>query len=274
MSAETQAKASASEGVTSSERSQLEGGPASKAGGGSGAALAAITQRELASLFYSPIAYVVGFIFLLLTGYSFVTETLVAGNEASMRTLFEHMASVLVFALPLLTMRLVADEFATDTIETLMTAPVTDASVILGKFFGALLFYVALLATTIPHLIMMAIQADPIGSVVFGGYLGLILLGALFIAIGLFASCCTRHQLLAALIAISVLAAFTFVADYGAEYAGQLWQRNVCSYLNVLGHFSDFSKGIIDTRSLIFFLSGAGLFLFLATKVLESRRWR
>jgi len=191
-----------------------------------------------------------------------------------MRTLFERMASLLVFALPLLTMRSVADEFATGAIETLMTAPVTDASVILRKFFGTMLFYLALVATTGLHLILMASYADPIGSVVFGGYLGLALLGALFIAIGLFASCCTKHQLLAALIAVAVLSVFTFVADYGAEYAGLLWQRNVCSYLNVFGHFSDFSKGMIDTRSVIFFLSGTGLFLFLATKVLESRRWR
>jgi ABC-2 type transport system permease protein len=146
--------------------------------------------------------------------------------------------------------------------------------VILGKFFGTLVFYLALVATTLVHLILMEGYADPIGSVVCGGYLGLILLGGLFIAIGLFASCCTRHQLLAALLAVAVLSIFTFVADYGAEFARQPWQRNVCSYLNVFGHFADFSKGMIDTKSLIFFLSGTGFFLFLATKVLESRRWR
>lgn len=274
MSANTQVNASGPEGVTPTERSQLEGGAGRQAGGGRATVMMALAQRELLSLFYSPIAYVVGFIFLALTGYFFVTETLVAGNEASMRTLFERMAGVLVFALPLLTMRSIADELATDTIETLMTAPVTDASVILGKFLGMLVFYLALVAATIPHLILMANYADPIVSVVFGGYLGLVLLGALFIAIGLFSSCCTRHQLLAALIAVAVLAVFTFVADYGAEYAAKTWQRNVCSYLNVLGHFSDFSKGMVDSRSAIFFLSGTGLFLFLATKVLESRRWR
>jgi len=274
MSAETQLNVSADEGIPGANRSGLKAGSPAQAGPGRTAAVAAITERELASLFFSPIAYVVGFIFLLLTGYFFVTETLLPGNEASLRTLFERMAGLLVFALPLLTMRSVADEFATDTIETLMTAPVTDGSVILGKFLGTLLFYLTLLAATLLHLLLMTSYADPIGSVVLGGYLGMILLGGLFIAIGIFASCCTRHQLLAALIAIAVLAVFTFIADYGAEYLRPAWQRQFCVYLNVLGHFSDFSKGFIDTKSLVFFVTGTGFFLFLATKVLESRRWR
>ena len=274
MSADTQAKAPGASGVTPDERTQLEEGAGPQSGGGSMTAMLAITQRELASLFFYPIAYVVGCLFLIGTGLYFVEEALVAGQEASLRSLFEWMALLLVFALPLLTMRAVAEELSTDTIETLLTAPVTDGSVILGKFFGTLLFYLALLATTLLHVILLAAYADPIGSVVVCGYVGLILLGGLFIAIGLFASCCTRHQLLAALVAVAVLAIFTFLADHYAEHAGAAWQRQVCLYLNVLGHFSDFSKGMIDTKSVVFFLSGTAFFLFLATKVLESRRWR
>jgi ABC-2 type transport system permease protein len=244
-------------------------------GGGTLNAIGVITQRELSSLFYSPIAYVVGFIFLLLTGYFFVSETLIPGNEASMRFLFEKMAGVLVFALPLLTMRSIADEFSSGAIETLMTAPVSDLSVVVGKFLGSLLFFFGLLATTIPHLILLGRYApDVAGSSILTGYVGMALLGALFISIGIFASSCTRHQLLAAVIAIAILAVFTFVVDYGAEYARQTWQRSVCAYLNIFGHFSDFSKGILDSKSIIFFLSGTVFFLFLATKVMESRRWR
>lgn len=244
-------------------------------GSGSLIAIVALMQRELSSLFYSPIAYVVGFIFLLLTGHFFTSETLVPGNEASMRFLFEKMAGVLVFALPLLTMRSIADEFASGTIETLMTAPVSDLSVVLGKFLGSLLFYLGLLAATLPHVILLSRYApDLVGSTVVTGYLGMILLGAMFIAIGIFASSCTRHQLLAATMAIAILAVLTFVVDYGAEYARTDLTRNVCAYLNILGHFSDFSKGILDSKSLIFFASGSVFFLFLATKVMESRRWR
>jgi len=274
MSAKSEASALNRPGVTPVERSQLSGGRDANGGSGDFSALMALAQRELMSMFFSPIAYVVGFVFLFWTGNAFVTQTLVTGNEASLRILFEQMAGVLVFALPLLTMRSIADELSSNTIETLMTAPVKDSSVILGKFVGTLIFFMALLATTILFVVLIESFADPIGSVIVVGYLGMILLGALFIAIGLFASCCTRHQLLAAIIAIAILAIFTFVADYGAEYAAENWQRQVCSYANILYHFSDFSKGIIGTRSLIFFITGTGFFLFLATKVLESRRWR
>jgi ABC-2 type transport system permease protein len=266
------------EGVSPGERAELqESQPdvgTERKRPGTASPLAAIMQRELVSLFFSPIAYVVGFFFLLLIGMSFVYETLVAGNEASMRALFERMAGVLVFALPLLTMRSVADEFATGAIETLMTAPVSETSVILGKFGGALLFYLALLATTLLHLVLMVTHASPTGGVVMMGYLGMVLLGALFISVGIFASTCTRHQLLSATLAIAILAVFTFVADYGAEYAGREWLRAVCAYVNVFGHFSDFSRGFLDSGSLVFFLSGTAFFLFLAVKALESRRWR
>lgn len=275
MSAETQAKAIVPEGVTSGERSQLTAGAAPTRRSGVMCATLALTQRELQAVFYSPIAYVLGFIFLFTTGYFLVIETLVAGQEASLRPLFEFMAGVLVFALPILTMRTLSDEFASGAIETLMTAPVTDGSVILGKFFGVFLFYVCLLATTLVHWILAATFSQaPVASVVLLGYLGMLLLGALFIAVGIFASCCTRYQLLAATIAISVLAILTFLADYGAEYLGTEALRAVCAYVNIFGHFTDFTKGILDTSSLVFFLSGIVFFLFLATKVLESRRWR
>jgi len=262
MSAETQAEAVSRDDVGAGH------------GGSSLAATLAIMQRELAALFYSPIAYGVGFIFLLLTGYFFVTETLVPGNEASLRALFERMAGVLVFALPMITMRSIADDYANGTIETLMTAPVTDASVVLGKFFGSLVFYVVFLVTTLLHVVVLAGYGDPIGSVVVAGYLGMVLLGGLFIAVGIFASSCTRHQLLAAMLAIAILAVFTFLVDYGAEYAGVAWQRQVCANVNIFWHFADFGKGIMDSKSVIFFLSGIVFFLFLATKVMESRRWR
>jgi ABC-2 type transport system permease protein len=110
--------------------------------------------------------------------------------------------------------------------------------------------------------------------VVFGGYLGLLLLGAAFIAIGVFASTCTRHQLLAALIGVAVLSVFTFVVDYGAEFATETWLREVCVFMNVLGHYSDFAKGVLDSGPVIFFISIALFFLVMASKLLESRRWR
>lgn len=275
MSAETEVKTSGGAAVSASHGATAGTGSATRArGGGSGTAILAIMQRELASLFFSPIAYVVAFVFLVFTGLSFVNETLVAGTEANLRPLFDRMAALLVFALPVLTMRSVADEFATGAIESLMTAPVTDGAVVLGKFLGTMVFYLVLLATTFLHLILLSAYADPVGGMVFAGYFGLVLLGAMFIAIGLFASCFSKYQLLAALLGVAILSVFSFAASYGAEYAPTTWQRELCVNLNIFYYFSEFSRGAIDSRGVVFFVSGTILFLTLATKVLESRRWR
>ncbi len=234
----------------------------------------AITQRELQSIFFSPIAYVVGFVFLVLAGLFFVNETIKPGSIAGMRTLFEFLASVLVFALPVITMRSISDEFASGAVESLMTAPVTDASVVFGKFLGAVIFYLVLLATTIPHWVMLSSVADPDTASILCGYVGMVLLGMFFIAVGLFASACTRHQLLAAIIGVSILSVLTFVMNYGAEYLGNSSFREACAALSVMPRFSDFAKGVFDLYSVFYLVAGTVLFLFLATKVLESRRWR
>lgn len=232
-----------------------------------------LTQRELAASFFSPIAYVVGCVFLLFTGYYFVQQVLVPGNEASMRPLFAVMVSILVFALPLLTMRAVAEELSSGTIETLMTAPVSEAEVLLGKFIGVFAFYAVLLAATIPHLVFLLMFSHPNAGVIAFGYIGMLLIGAMFISVGLFASCCTRHQLLAAVIGMAVLSVFTFVVDFLADFAGPTLRR-VLMAMNVPAYFDEFSKGILDTRALVFFVTTTAFFLFLGVKVLESKRWR
>ncbi len=235
--------------------------------------VATLTRRELQATFFSPIAYVVGTGFLLISGYFFLNQVLVPGQEASMRPLFDNMAMLLVFAIPLLTMRSLSEEFSTGTVETLMTAPVTDAQVILGKFSGLMLFYGVLLATTLVHAALLLTYAQVPWQAVAMGYVGLILLGAAFMAVGLFASTLTRYQLLAALIGAGLLSGLTFLMDYLARWRGGDW-RVVTSTMDLLSHFDDFSKGILDTRAIIMLGSVTVFFLFLAVKVLESRRWR
>lgn len=233
----------------------------------------ALTQRELNAAFFSPIAYIVAAIFLVATGYLFMTYTLVPGEEATMRPLLVYMAQILIFAIPLLTMRTLADEFATGTIETLMTAPVTDTEVVLSKFMGAMVFYVALLATTVLHvLILFRYGASGLGGIAWG-YIGMLLLGGLYISVGVFASALTRHQLIAAIIAIGILAVLTLGVQGLSILRGGAW-RSVLGYVDVLRHFEDFAKGIVDSRGIIFFISLTAFFLFLSVKVLESRRWR
>lgn len=235
--------------------------------------IAALTQRELSANFLSPVAYIVAAVFLVAVGHLFMSNTLVEGGEASMRFLLNSMAWILIFAVPLLTMRLLADEFASGTIESLMTAPVTDIEVIIGKFLGVMIFYVVLLLTTLVHIaLLFRFGGNDVGLVLYG-YLGMILLGALYIAVGVFASSLTQHQLLAALIGMGLLAGFTVLVDGFAAWQGGQW-RVVLSYVNILHHFEDFSKGIFDTKAVMFFISTTAFFLFLTVKVLESRRWR
>jgi ABC-2 type transport system permease protein len=232
-----------------------------------------LMQRELAASFLSPIAYIVAAVFLVAAGHFFLSDTLVPGREASLRPMFDSMARLLVFAIPLLTMRVLAEEFATGTIETLMTAPVSDVEVIVGKFLGVFFFYAAVLVTTLLHVLILAAFGGTEPTVVLLAYLGMLLLGGFFIAVGLFSSAMTRYQLVAALIGMGVLSVTTFVADQLARWKGGVW-RSVLGYVNVLGHFEDFTKGFLDTKAILFFVTGTLFFLFLSVKVLESRRWR
>ena len=232
----------------------------------------ALTQREVMAYLVSPVAYLTAFAFLVMTGLLFTQQTLVPGQESTIGPLFGTMASIFVLCLPVLTMRLMADEYATGTIETLMTAPVTDAEVVLSKFLGVLAFYCLLLATTAVHITTMAKFADLDIGVTIVSYIGLLLLGGLYAAVGIFASACTRYQLVAALLGIGLLSALTFLTSY----LSLAWPeaRGVLSHVNVLGQFELFSRGVLDSAAVVYFLSGTALFLFLAVKVVESKRWR
>ena len=232
-----------------------------------------IARRETAACFFSPMAYVIGALFLLASGAWFFWKIFVPGNEASLRPLFDGIAVLMIFATPLLTMRLVSEELRSGTIETLMTAPVSEAEVIGGKFLGVMVFYMALLATTLLHMVVIGAYGSPDAGVALMGYLGLLLLGAAFLSVGVFTSTLTRYQLVAALVGIAMLSGLTFLPDQLAVRLSRPWNQ-IAASVNALHYFHDFSKGIADTRGVVFFLSWTGLFLFVSTKTLESRRWR
>jgi len=232
-----------------------------------------IARRELSSYFYSPIAYVAMMLFLLASGFLFWND-FEPGQPVTMRTIFEWMVWLLVFVIPVLSMNLLAQEWATGTIETMMTAPVGEVDMVLGKFLGLLSFFVVLLLPTLVYLIMLAIYGRPDYGTIFTGYLGILLVGCLFISIGLFCSSLTRSQVVAAVAAAAVL----FVATIVPWWAGSrtsvvgFWRTLVDQ--GVYNRYGDFAKGIIDTGNLVFFLALTTVFLFLTTKVLESRRWK
>jgi ABC-2 type transport system permease protein len=232
-----------------------------------------IARRELGSYFVSPIAYVAMALFLIVCAIAF-WDDFQPGQPVEMRHLFDSMVWVLVAIVPVLCMGLLAQEWASGTIETLMTAPVAETDVVVGKFLGSLAFFGVLLAPTLLFVLLLRIYGRPDFGPIFSGYLGIFLVGSLFIAVALFCSSLTRSQVVAAALAAAILFAVTIVPYYVAGRASLsgFW-RNVADQA-VFRRYMDFSKGVIDTGNIIFFLATTAVFLFLTVKVLESRRWK
>lgn len=233
-----------------------------------------VAGRELGAYFLSPIAYAVMAIFLFATGMAFGLGTFANGKEASLRFLFDSwILLILVFVLPMLTMRLIADESRTGTIETLMTAPVTDTEIVLGKFLGALGFYLILLAAMLIYPILLAMYGPVDPKLLISHGIGLLLAGSLYISVGLFFSACTKHQVVAVLTSFALLALMTFASHALARQVETGWLRVLFQQVSVASHFYDFVRGMLDLNHVIFFLSTTALFLFLTVKRLEMRRW-
>ena len=230
-----------------------------------------IALREFKSYLASPTAYVVTGIFLLLTGFLFSISP-ATYFETSIKGLWEFWGTlVLLLLASVLTMRLLAEEKKMGTLELLLTAPVRDSEVVMGKFLGSLGILTIMLALTFYYPILLMWFGDPDMGPIITGYLGLFLLGGASLAVGLFASSLTSNQLVAAMVAGGIIFALWFVglaAGLLPEAMGE-----VISYLSLYHHFSSFMRGIIDTRGIIYYLSITVLFLYLAIRSIESGRW-
>lgn len=230
-----------------------------------------IAKRELGAYFNSPIAYIVIPAYLLVSGYLFFAQAFLVG-EASLRAFFGLAPLLFIFFFPAVTMRLLAEEKRSKTIELLITMPVTDWQVVLGKFLGALGVLVAALGLTLAYAFTLASLGDLDWGVTIAGYLGLLLLGGTYIAIGLMASSWTRHQVAASLITVGITFALYILGYYVADMPKSV--APVVEYLSLDAHFRNISRGVIDTRDLVYYFSLIGGCLFLATQSLDSRRWR
>ena len=234
-----------------------------------------IARRELGSYFYSPVAYVAMFLFLMAAGYLFWRD-FVPGQPAGMRTIFDWMVWLLVFIVPVLSMGLLSQEWSTGTIESLMTAPIGETDVVIGKFLGALGFFVFLMLPTLLYVVLLKMYSSVDVGPILSGYLGILLVGGLFVSVGLFCSSLTRSQVVAAVLAVAILFLITIVpwAAMRAEGStlGATWRK--VADQGVYNRYADFSRGVIDTSHVIFFLAITTVFLFLTIKVLESRRWK
>lgn len=250
-----------------------------------------IAQKELRTYFYSPVAYVVLFIFLLIIGFFYANvigrvsqysmqmirfqggEPQIRITDMIFRSVFSDMIIVLLLLMPLLTMRLLTEERKMKTAELLMTSPVTVTEIILGKFAGAFLLYSLMLGLTfyMPVLLMnvTTITLKPVAA----NYLGLLLAGGVFLAWGLFASSVTENQIVAAVIGFGMLLTLWIIGFMSQALAGTP-MGDFLNYISLITHFENFNKGLIDSSDIVYSLGMIALGLFLTNRVLDSQRWR
>lgn len=232
-----------------------------------------IASRELGSYFRRPIAYMVISAFLLMTGlYTFVLTPFFVVGKASLVSFFEFSPFLFTLFIPAITMKSIAEERSSGMIEILQTWPVSDMSWVLGKFLGAyLLVSFAIVLTFIFPMCIAPFGAIDWGAVI-GGYIGLFLLGAAYTALGLFASAWTSNQIIAFILGFSLCFAFFIVGRSSVFLEGDL--RLVAEFLSFEKRISAISRGVLDTRDLIFFMTIVGAALGLSTERLHLRRWR
>ena len=230
----------------------------------------AIFQRELGSYFDSPLAYIVIPVFLgLVGGFSLFFQDVLASGLASMRTVFFWSAVSFLLLIPAVTMRLFAEEKRTGSIELLVTMPITESEMVLGKYLAALsLMTIALVLTFTWPVTLYAFGSPDVGPLI-GGYLGLFLLGAAFTAVGTAASALTNNQVVSFLVALLGCSSPSF---RGTRSPACLPLLPVVQYLSTEYHFDNLARGVVDSRNIIFYLSVVALFLHVAVFALERRR--
>jgi ABC-2 type transport system permease protein len=255
----------------------------------------AVYRKEMGHYFVSPVAYIIVAVFLVLTAYFFnrlmiliIQESFQAGLEEAqfgggqafdvpslvMRNFFGVLSTLLLFLTPMLTMSVYAEERRRGTMELLMTSPVTDLEIVLGKFFASLTLLVIMLLPTAVGFAYMLRHSEPTAPwrVLGSEYLGVLLLGGALLALGSFFSSVTESQLIAAMLSFGAIL-LLWVLDFGSQ-AGSGALASGLEYLSVFRHYDDFTRGVIDTSNVIFYLSFIFLGVFLTVRSVDSMRWR
>jgi len=250
--------------------------------------IVAIARRELRSYFASPIAYVVVGLFALAFGYfhiimlSYFVQQSMQGaiggggpmnvNRDLIRYALQNIAVVILFLVPLITMRTYSEEKRSGTIELLLTSPVSDLQIMLGKFFGAMALYGVMLAVTLVHIGLLFVYGNPEWRPIASCYLGLLLLGGCMVSVGLFFSSLTKNQIVAAVLTFVTLL-LLWIIDWSTTFTST-GLGTLLNYLSLTSHLDDFTKGVIDTKHVIYYLSVITFGLFLTSKSVDSERWR
>jgi len=231
-----------------------------------------IYKKELKSYFNSPMAYIFLVVFSIVTGY-FFTNTFFLFNQSNMRALFNIVPLVYLFFIPAITMGLIAREKNIGTMEVISTLPIKDVEFVVGKFLSALSLIALGLAFTLIHFFTLVNVGTNVDyGAVFTGYLGLLMLGAVYASVGTFASSVTDNQVIAFIISVFIVLVF-FLMDK-MLYFMPVSIAGLIQYISVDYHLSNISRGVIDSRNIIYFASLIGLFLFTTVRVLEIRKWR
>lgn len=232
-----------------------------------------IAFRELASYYRTPIGWVITALFLLLSGAWVSFATIRPSEPATLRVFFAISQWLLLAVAPAVSMRLFSDELRMRTIEPLLTAPLSDWHVVIGKYAGAVLFLAALLAPTLVYVGVLELVADPDPGPILAGYLGLFLVGMVYLAVGMLFSSFTENQVVAFLGTLFFFLLLWFASTQGAPLAPPPFDDALRS-LSIYARLSDFAKGVIDTAHVAFFLTVSAWFCVLTVIRLEIRRWR
>ena len=248
-----------------------------------------LADKELRSYFASPIAYVIIGLFALLFGYFYYAylyifirssaEMMQAGggrapniNQQMIAAVLQNSAVIILFVMPMITMRTYSEEKRSGTMELLLTSPITDLQIVVGKFIGAMGLVAAMLVMTLPHVLILFWFADPEWRPIVTSYLGFFLMAGCFVAVGLFISSLTRNQIIAAMATFGVFL-MLWVIDWMGTFMGPNGQA-VFQYLSITGHFEDFTRGVLDTKHLVYYTSFILFGLFLTMRSVETERWR
>ncbi len=249
-----------------------------------------IFKKEMRLYFTSPVAWVVVAVFLLIAGYFFYnifaffalasmqsTMNPAMGRELNvtdsvMRPLFSNISVVLLLLMPLVTMRLFAEERRSGTMELLLTYPVRDGAVLMGKYLAAFALYALMLALTLLYPAIVVYFARVEWGPLATGYVGLLLMGGTFLAVGVFASSLTENQIVASITTFGTLLIF-WIIGWSADSLGGAWGK-VLQHLSILEHNDNFAKGVLDTKDVLYYLNFIALALFLTLRSLDARRWK
>jgi len=234
----------------------------------------AVAWKEIQIYFSSPTAYIVAMIFLALASFFFVRDLSNPFPQASMSSFFQGATIILILLAPTLTMRLLAEEQKLGTIELLLTSPVRDWEVVVGKYLASLVFLMGTIIPTVYYVILLAIFADPDPGPIWAGYLGLVLYGAAALSVGLLTSTLTNNQIIAAVVAMGILLMLFFANLAANIFEPSGLAATIITEVGMQSHFEDFERGVIDTKNIAYYLLVTTFFIFVSIRALESRRWR